>query len=70
MAKNIIKEIRLALTLNQSELARAINMQPSDISNYEAGRRRPGMATIRKLIAFAKQHKIKLTAEDFFNDHN
>jgi predicted transcriptional regulator len=59
-----IKKVRRALCLNQKEFADALSLTPSSISCYEAGSRLPSFTTIRKIIALAKKHNIKINIDD------
>ncbi len=59
-----IKKIRLELCLSQSELARELGLTVSSVSCYERGTRKPSFCTIRKIIALAKKHRIKIKFED------
>ncbi len=63
-----IKKIRLALCMSQSEFSRALEVTSSTISCYERGLREPSFATIRKMIAIAKKHNIKITLDDIRPD--
>jgi predicted transcriptional regulator len=66
-AAETIKKIRLTLLLEQSELGKKLSMSKQAIWHLEKGTRQPRIATIRKMINLAKQHKIKVTLEDFFD---
>lgn len=59
-----IKKIRKTLCLSQIELSKELNITPSTVSCYEAGRRKPSYPTIRKIIALAKKHNIDINLED------
>ncbi len=61
---NKFKKIRLALCLNQSEFAKALAITASSVSCYESGKRQPGFATIRKVLALAKKHHLNIKLED------
>jgi transcriptional regulator with XRE-family HTH domain len=62
----VIKQLRMALCLEQKELAALIGISASSISHYEAHVRMPKMSTIRKLLELAKKNKIKISVEDFY----
>lgn len=58
-----IKNIRFTLGLNQTEFAASIDKDKTSISLYEAGKRKPGFPTIRKILELAnsKGMDIKFT---------
>ncbi|MDI9611125.1 MAG: helix-turn-helix domain-containing protein [Archaeoglobales archaeon] len=45
-----MKKWRQIFSISQSELARKLDISPSVISDYEAGRRNPGVAFIKKFV--------------------
>ncbi|MCS7131038.1 MAG: helix-turn-helix domain-containing protein [Archaeoglobaceae archaeon] len=45
-----MKKWRQIFSISQSELARELGISPSVISDYEAGRRNPGVAFIKKFV--------------------
>jgi transcriptional regulator with XRE-family HTH domain len=65
--KDTIKNLRLALLLEQKEFGDLIGVDKSSICNYERGIRSPRLPIIRKMLELAKQHKIKITVDDFLN---
>lgn len=44
-----LKQARIARGLNQTELAKKANMDPSAIGHFEGGRRKPSFANVRTL---------------------
>ena len=59
-----LKKFRRALCLSQVELAKALCVTVSTISNYENGRRKPSYPTIRNILALAEKHNIKINLDD------
>lgn len=55
-----LKKIRLEIGLSQLEWSRAIDMDTSTVCLYEQGKRHPSSKTIRKIVAFAAEHGIKV----------
>lgn len=45
-----ITEARAAAGMNQAELAEAAGLDPSAVSHFECGRRRPSVGNLRKLV--------------------
>lgn len=62
-----VKSIRLTLGLNHEQFAELFGITASAISHYEAGRRVPRANLVKEILNLAKKHKIKVSAEDFFN---
>jgi DNA-binding transcriptional regulator YiaG len=60
-----IKKLRLTLGLQQGEFGKIFSVTTSTVCNWESGRRSPRLPNIRKMVEFAKKHKIKLLIEDF-----
>jgi transcriptional regulator with XRE-family HTH domain len=65
--KDTIKYLRRSLVLEQKEFADLLGIDKSSICNYEHGARKPRLPIIRKMLELAKQHKIKISPEDFLN---
>jgi len=65
--KDTIKYLRRSLVLEQKEFADLLGIDKSSICNYEHGVRKPRLPIIRKMLELAKQHKIKISTEDFLN---
>lgn len=55
------KKIRQTMGLNQKEFAEALGLSRMSITNWETGRSEPSPDTIKKLIAFCKENKIRIT---------
>lgn len=55
-----IRAYRLSIGINQPELARAIGVSKNAVSNWEAGRSRPDLMTIKKLC-----ETFSISADDF-----
>jgi transcriptional regulator with XRE-family HTH domain len=47
---NRVRDARLLLDLNQTELARATGLTASAISHFESGRRLPNIANLLRLL--------------------
>jgi DNA-binding transcriptional regulator YiaG len=62
-----IKNLRMALCLQQKEFAALIDVTESSVCNWESGRRSPRLPKIRKMMELAKKNKIKFNSEDFLN---
>jgi len=62
-----IKKLRMALCLEQAEFGELIDVSKGTICNYEAGRRKPRLPIIRKMMEIAKKNKVKIELEDFIN---
>ena len=62
-----IKKLRMALCLEQAEFGELIDVSKCTICNYEAGRRKPRLPIIRKMMEIAKKNKVKIELEDFIN---
>ena len=60
-----IRAYRLGLGINQPELARAVGVSKNAVSNWEAGRVRPDLATVKKLCAV-----FGVSADDFLGIPN
>lgn len=58
----LLREARSRAGLSQSELARRAGVAQSVVSEYEAGKRRPALATLAKLVA-ATGHQLTLALE-------
>jgi transcriptional regulator with XRE-family HTH domain len=59
-----IKNIRLTLGLSQSEFAHKINKDNTSVCLYEAGKRKPGFPTIRKIVELANANGMNLKYTD------
>jgi repressor LexA len=62
----IIKNLRLSLGLEQDQFAKYFEVSTSTVSNWETGRRVPRIPKLKKMVDIAKEHKLKLTMQDFF----
>ena len=68
MISKTIKAIRMKLALTQAQLAESIKTTPSMICHYEAGRIRPTIRTVRRIVDFAREKGLSITYEDLLND--
>lgn len=59
-----IKNIRLTLGLSQSEFAHKIEKDKTSVCLYEAGKRKPGFPTIRKIVDLANVNGMELKYTD------
>lgn len=60
-----IRAYRLGIGINQPELARAVGVSKNAVSNWEAGRTRPDLMTVKKLCAL-----FGISADDFLGIPN
>ncbi|MNY22670.1 helix-turn-helix protein [compost metagenome] len=63
---NPIKSIRLKLGLTQAELAAALDVSQSLVSQYERGNPEMPPATARRLIQFAQTKGKRFTFNDIY----
>ena len=56
-----VKKIRLTMGLKQMEFAEALGVTKTTIVNWERGYVIPDPDNIKKLIAFCKENKIRIT---------
>lgn len=61
-----LKQIRESAGMTQAELASAIGMTQGAIGHYESGRRTPGLAECRLILAALKKRKVKCTLDQLF----
>ncbi len=61
-----VKNLRLSLGMEQIEFAKLFNVAGGTVSNWETGRRVPRIPKLKKMVDIAKEHKLKLTMQDFF----
>lgn len=64
-AAGAIKNLRLQLGLEQHEFGSLLEVTVGTVCNWEHGRRSPRLPKIRRMVEIAKQHKIKMTIQDF-----
>lgn len=69
ITRDSIKKIRLALFLEIPEFANRIGVTKTTAYNYENGKRKPHMATIRKIKELAKELGWDITIESHFSDY-
>lgn len=62
-----IKSFRISLGMEQIEFAKLLNVSSSTVSNWETSRRVPRIPKLKKMVDIAKDHKIKLSMQDFFS---
>lgn len=60
-----IRSLRMALCMEQRELAEKIGVTKSSMSLYENSKRHPRLRVIRKMLELAKTVNLELTVEDF-----
>lgn len=63
---NRITEIRERLQIKQGDLVSALGWTQSRVSNYEAGRRVPGLAESRAIVCALNSLGAKCTLDDVF----
>jgi len=63
----IIKHFRLDLGLEQADFAKLFSVSSGTVSNWETGRRVPRIPKLKKMVDIAKEHKLKLSMQDFFS---
>lgn len=61
-----LRDIRRTLNLSQAELASAMGVTQSALSQYETGRCQPLIKHAKKLIAFAGGRGILISLEDVY----
>ena len=65
-----LKYIRSSLNISQKEIANYLKLNPSSYSNYESGRREPGIDALIKISDFLNVEIDKLLTENFSNNAN
>ncbi|HDO9489559.1 TPA: helix-turn-helix domain-containing protein [Clostridioides difficile] len=65
-----LKYIRSSLNISQKEIANYLKLNPSSYSNYESGRREPGIDSLIKISDFLNVEIDKLLTENFSNNAN
>ncbi len=63
-AADCIRNVRIEMGLSQAEFAILIKKDPTSVSMYESGKRKPGFPTIRKIVEEAKKKGIKVKYTD------
>lgn len=58
-----IKRIRMARGLSQEEFAKELGVCSQCVSNWETGNNKPSLWSLKKLIEYCRQHKIKIWEE-------
>lgn len=66
-AAESLKNVRLALGLNQSEFAQKLSITQTAIQNYEKGRRKPKLSILKMMMDLAKNKGIEFRLEDILN---
>ena len=59
-----IKRIRFNAGLNQSDFARAVNINNVSMCMYENGKRKPSFPSIKKIVDFANRNGMNITFSD------
>lgn len=65
-----LRYIRISLNISQKEIANYLKLNPSSYSNYESGRREPGIDALIKISKFLDVEIDKLLTENLSNDVN
>jgi DNA-binding XRE family transcriptional regulator len=60
----VIKKIRNALYLQQSEMAEVLQISKASICKYEQGKTIPRLKVARKIKALADKNNIKVSMDD------
>lgn len=60
-----IKKVRAELRYSQSAFSNIISISQTALSSYELDQKQPTFETMKKIMRFAKQNKIKV---DFLED--
>lgn len=63
---NRIAEVREAAKVKQCELIQALGWTQTRVSNYEAGRRLPGLSESRAIVAALNRLGVDCTLDDVF----
>lgn len=61
-----LRDIRRTLNLSQAELASAMGVTQSALSQYETGRCQPLIKHARRLIAFAEGQGVLISLDDVY----
>lgn len=64
---NAIKKIRYSLHLGQREFGETIGVTQQSVYSYEAGTRKPSLATLKKIKQIAVDNNIEFNLEDFLD---
>jgi len=62
-----IKKIRYSLHMGQREFGKTIGVTQQSVYSYEAGTRKPSLATLKIIKQIATEHNIEFNLEDFLN---
>ena len=62
------KKIRLAIRLEQQEIAKLLKVSSAAVSKWERGERIPRIPVVRRYMELAEKHKIKVSIEDFIGE--
>lgn len=62
-----IKELRMELALDKSELARKIEIHPTTLNNYELGLRKPRFYVLRKIKKVAAENDIQFDIKEYIS---
>lgn len=60
MTKEQVRKIRLARGLDQTEFANILGVSKTTICNWETGLKEPSARSIKKLLAYCEENKIKV----------
>src|SRR5262245_3569997 len=58
-AQNIVRTIRRALDMTQTEFAHALGWSPSTISRWESGRAEPDRLSLKIILAFGEERRVR-----------
>ncbi len=67
-ASEVVKRIRSGLNFSQAELGEKLSVSKTAIYKWEKGIVVPTHLYVKKLVGLAKEHKIKVKLEEFYND--
>ena len=66
-SSDTVKKVRIALNLNQTDLAGKLNLSKTAIYNYERGARRPNFDVIKRIKTLANENGVEISIDDFLN---
>lgn len=63
----IIKDIRINMCLDQGRFAKLLGITRVSVCNYEAGKRRPRLSIIKKMLEIAKEQGMTISVKEFLS---
>ncbi len=66
-AAESLKNMRLALGLDQTEFAKELSITRTAIQNYEKGLRKPKLSILKMMMDLARNKGIEFKVEDILN---